>query len=182
MFNWFLLIRCQESDGSGGEEEDELGEGEEEEGEDDEEEDEDDDGFSDVYDDDQDDFQGRNNFNALFKIYFRYLYSFLDEYSWKVKSIHQYVYIKSKYKRYVCILRNSNSEPSLKLKRLVILPTWPFHHHRHDRVLSFMAQLHKALYKKTSLNKSNTVLVIQRRERVVTDFKNWQKVCFVHCN
>ena len=32
-------------------------------------------------------------------------------------------------------------------------------------------------------NNSNTVLVIQRRGRVVTGYKNWQKVCFlVHYN
>jgi len=33
---------------------------------------------------------------------------------------------------------------------------------------------------KTSWNNSNTVLVIQRRGRVVTDYRNWQKVCLVH--
>ena len=35
---------------------------------------------------------------------------------------------------------------------------------------------------KTSWNNSNKVLVIQRRGRVVTDYKNWQKVCLVHYN
>ena len=36
--------------------------------------------------------------------------------------------------------------------------------------------------KKTSWNNSNTVLVIQRRGRVVTDYKNWPKFCLVHYN
>ena len=35
---------------------------------------------------------------------------------------------------------------------------------------------------KTSWNKSNTVLVIQRRGRVLTQYKNRQKVCLVHYN
>ena len=36
--------------------------------------------------------------------------------------------------------------------------------------------------KKTSWNNSNTVLVIQRRGRVVTDYKNWPKFCLVLYN
>ena len=30
------------------------------------------------------------------------------------------------------------------------------------------------------MEQQQQVLVIQRRGRVVTDYKNWQKVCFVH--
>ena len=37
-------------------------------------------------------------------------------------------------------------------------------------------------YEKRSWNNCNKILVIQRRVRVVTDYKNRQKVCLVHYN
>ena len=37
-------------------------------------------------------------------------------------------------------------------------------------------------FQKTSRNNSNTVVMIQRRGRLLTDYKNHQKVCLVHYN